>query len=129
MLININSIKVIDVHDFDGLVRDTYGKPYNFQQQDGCKNRQMVNITVPCYAEDYENDTVPEEVNHPQMGVSFQAWLNRDPMQGLNGEESAGWDVEMWWERNFYPDVSMILNDLHDKGLLPEGKYSINIDW
>ena len=37
--------------------------------------------------------------------------------------------TELWWERNFYPDVSMIINDLHSKGLLPAGDYSIDIDW
>jgi hypothetical protein len=39
------------------------------------------------------------------------------------------WSVAMWWERNFYPDVQMIANDLHAKGLLDAGEYVINIDW
>jgi hypothetical protein len=121
---------MIEVQDWDELVEKTYGRPYSFQQQDDCKERGTHELTVPDSAEDYENDTVPETVNHPDMGVSFAAWLARDPKQKLNAES---WDSEsgirMWWERNFYPDVQMIANDLHARGLLDAGKYVIDIDW
>lgn len=65
------------------------------------------------------------------MGVSFKAWLNRAPKQGLSCDPDGkkSWGISMWWERNFYPDVQMIANDLHAKGLLPAGNYIINIDW
>jgi len=122
--------KVIEVGDWDKLVTDTYGRVYNFQQQDGCKSRDIEYITVPCEPEDYENDTVPEIVNGEEMGVSFKAWLERDPKQILsNPEYQNSWCVDLWWDRNFYPHVSMIINDLHSKGLLEEGEYTINIDW
>lgn len=122
--------KVIEVGDWDKLVTDTYGRVYNFQQQDGCKSRGIEYITVPCEPEDYENDTVPEIVNGEEMGVSFKAWLERDPKQILsNPEYQNSWCVDLWWDRNFYPHVSMIINDLHSKGLLEEGEYTINIDW
>lgn len=71
--------KVIDVSDWDELVTTTYNRPYSFQQQDGCKERQRVHITIPDEPYDYENDSVPEEVNGEEMGVSFKAWLERDP--------------------------------------------------
>jgi hypothetical protein len=35
----------------------------------------------------------------------------------------------MWWGRNFYPELSVVVNDLHAKGLLDEGEYEIDIDW
>jgi hypothetical protein len=35
----------------------------------------------------------------------------------------------MFWDRNFYPNVQMVANDLHKKGLLEAGEYSIRIDW
>ena len=127
MSIQIKQINTITVHDFDELVRSTYGRPYSFQQQDDCKDRELVAISVPADPEDYENDSVPEIVNHEDMGVSFSAWLARDPEQLLPGEDK--WSTELWWERNFYPNVSMIINDLHSKGLLPAGDYSIDIDW
>lgn len=127
----IRNVQVIDVSDWDDLVVKTYGRPYSFQQQDGCKPRGVKYFTVPCDPEDYENDTVPEEVNHCDMGVSFAAWLARDPKQKLDSKDE--WDrnsgLNLWWDRNFYPDVSMIVNDLHAKGLLPAGEYMIDIDW
>lgn len=131
MKISTRTEQVIDVGDWDQLVIDTYGKPYSFQQQDGCKERQRVNITIPDEAYDYENDTVPEVVNHEDMGVSFKAWLERDPEQKIPCKYGgAGPDFTgLWWERNFYPDVQMIANDLHARGLIKAGAYTIDIDW
>jgi hypothetical protein len=125
--------QVIDVGDWDQLVIDSYGKPYSFQQQDGCKERQRVKIKIPDQAYDYENDTVPEIVNHEDMGVSFKAWLERDPKQLLN-ELRPDWDdgvnsLNLWWERNFYPDTQMIANDLYEKCLIEADTYTIDIDW
>ena len=127
MSIPIKQINTITVQNFDELVRSTYGRPYSFQQQDGCKGRGLVPISIPEYPEDYENDSVPEIVNHEDMGVSFSAWLARDPEQLLPSRNKSS--TELWWYRNFYPNVSMIINDLHSKGLLPAGDYSIDIDW
>lgn len=111
--------------------KKTYNKPYSFQQQDDCKDRGIEYITVP-YEDphDYSRDTIPEVVNGNIMGVSFKAWLERDPTTKIPSEYSFDLDfTDMWWERNFYPDVSMIINDLHSKGLLEAGEYGINIDW
>ena len=127
MPISIKQINTITVQDFDELVRSTYGRPYSFQQQDDCKSRGLVAISVPEYPEDYENSSVPEIVNHEDMGVSFSAWLARDPEQLLPNKDKSS--TKLWWYRNFYPNVSMIINDLHSKGLLPAGDYSIDIDW
>jgi hypothetical protein len=121
--------KVVGMSDFNDLVRTTYGKPYHIQQQDGCKPRRMEYFSVPVeYPEDYENDTVPEIVNHSEMGVSFKAWLERDPKQKLpNREDDFG--LHLWWERNFYPTLDMVIQDLHSKGLIEPGEYAIDIDW
>lgn len=127
-MIRIVTEQVIDVSDWDDLVMTTYGRPYNFQQQDGCKERQRIRITIPDGADDYDNDTVPEEANHDDMGVSFAAWLARDPKQPLEGQRY-DFQLSIWWDRNFYPSVQMVANDLHEKGLIPEGKYTIDIDW
>lgn len=124
------TLQVIEVPDWDGLVKKTYGRPYNFQQQDGCKKRQLFKFCVPADAYDYSNSTVPEVVNHEQMGVSFAAWIVRDPnapLGGPGGREDYG--LELWWHRNFYPEFQMIANDLYAKGLLEAGHYGINIDW
>lgn len=119
--------KVATVQDFNKLVRETYGKPYNFQQQDDCKERGTVYVSMD-NKYDYENDTVPEIVNHEDMGVSFKAWLERDPSQLLSSTDSKS-SLNLWWYRNFYPDVSMILDDLYRKGLIEYGSFHIEIDW
>lgn len=129
--LQINTIQTIGVSDWDNFVSKTYGRPYSFQQQDDCRSRGNFRLTVPEEAYDYENDTVPEKVNGEEMGVSFKAWLERDPKQKLETEDK--WDREnglsLWWARNFYPDVQMVANDLHEKGLLEAGSYCIVIGW
>ena len=130
-MLKTRKANVIDVGDWDNLVEEVYGRTYSFQQQDDCKERQRVRITVPVtHPEDYDNDTVPEVVNHPDMGVSFKAWLERDPKQKLsNPDDQDEWSLTLWWERNFYPHVDMVINDLHAKGILEAGRYEIDIDW
>lgn len=127
-MIKIQTKQCISLQDWDSFVRKIYGKSYSFQQQDGCKERGSVNITIPEEAEDFENDTVPEKVNGDQMGVSFASWLARDPKQKIK-DQKHDYELELFWNRNFYPDVQMIANDLHVKGLIPTGEYVIEIDW
>lgn len=120
--------KIVTVQDWDKLVQTTYNRPYKFQQQDGCKSRGTYNITIPGYSEDYENDSVPEEINGDDMGVSFEAWLNRDITE-WNGDPSDESFLHLFWERNFYPDVHTLANNLYSKGLIEAGDYVIKIDW
>lgn len=130
-MIKVQTKQVISVQDWDDLVEKTYGKPYCFQQQNGCQDRGNYPITIPASADDFENDTIPEKVNGREMGVSFSAWLARDPNQELDSKDE--WErkngLNLFWTRNFYPDIQMIANDLHAKGLIPAGKYVIDIDW
>ena len=126
----IKTEKVIDVGEWDALVEQTYGRPYAFQQQCGCKSRGIHRFRVPEDAYDYERDSVPEEVNGEEMGVSFAAWLVRDPKQKLSDpDDHQDYSLRLWWERNFYPDMQMIANDLYEKGLLEAGDYIIEISW
>jgi hypothetical protein len=127
-MIKIKTKQVISVQDWDDLVMKTYGKPYMFQQQDGCKERGNFNLTIPGKGEDYENETISEEINGEEMGVSFSSWLARNSKE-WNGEKREKRFVNLFWERNFYPNVQMIANDLHTKGLIPAGDYTIEIDW
>ena len=120
---------VYELYEWDSLVNDIYGKPYSFQQQDGCKSRGTYSFTVPDDCDDdYDNDTIPETIDTSVMGVSFKAWLERDPKQPV-GDCTNNSFIELWWERNFYPDIQMIANDLYSKKLLDAGDYLINIDW
>ena len=144
--------KNIEVSDWDKLVIKTYKRHYSFQQQEGCKSRGIVKITVPSdYSEDDEmHESISELINGEEMGVKFNVWLKRDakaPLNPTNEELKSSnyyWGknaeaeikykndinhIKMFWERNFYPDVHEVINDLHKKGLLEAGKYNINIDW
>ena len=127
-MIKIQPIQMIEVQHWDDLVRETYKKPYSFQQQDGCQARGIVELKVPDMPSDFKNDTLPDTINGQKMGVSFQAWLARDSKE-WNGPAEDRLYFDMFWQRNFYPDIQMLANDLHAKGLLPAGEYMINIDW
>ena len=128
-MIKIKNVKIIEVSDWDKLVSDTYGKPYNFQQQDGCQPRGIFHLTIPSeYTYDDEmNDEIPEVINGEIMGVKFEKWLERDPNQPVAGRTDYG--IGLRWERNFYPDIHTVANDLHKRGLIEAGEYSIELDW
>lgn len=87
--------------------------------------RQRIAITVPpdC-VEDFPNDTLEDSISENGLGVSFKAWLEKDPNEISNISER-----ELFWERKFYPNLSMVINDLYEKGLLEAGEYEIDIDW
>lgn len=121
--------QVIDLQDWDALVEATYGRPYSFQQQDGCKGRGKERLTVSLDdPDDYEEDTVPDEINGDEMGVSFKAWLARDPKEWNGAEGDDRW-LDLFWGRNFYPTAESIGHDLLKRGLIEAGEYVIDIDW
>lgn len=129
MTLKFKTEKIISVQNWDALVQKTYGRIYSFQQQDGCKDRGLFRFSVPnsetC---DFEKDSIVEEVNSPDQGVSFKAWLERDPKQKIPNQQY-NWELSLFWSRNFYPEFQMVANDLNSKGLLPDGEYAIDIDW
>ena len=130
--LKVRNVKMIDVQDWDNLVQSTYGRVYNFQQQDGCQGRGIFNLTIPSdWADEQEEEThdeIPEIINGNKRGVKFEKWLERDPEQTV-GNEKDKWSIDLWWERNFYPNIHTVANDLYKKGLIEAGEYSINIDW
>jgi hypothetical protein len=151
-MIKVKKVKMIEVSDWDELVSNTYGKPYNFQQQNGCQSRGIVKITIPDITYEEEmNDKIPEVINDEhKMGVKFDVWLSRDPNEPLNPSKEELKNCNYYWgeseddeiiwkqdknhiicffERNFYPDLQTVANDLYKRGLIDSGEYSINIDW
>jgi len=130
-MIKTKTVQIITISDWNKLVRETYGRPYNFQQQEGCKPRGTFYFSVPDRGidDDFENDTISEAlIFNDEEGVSFSAWLARDPTKKLP-KQKRDYELEMWWERKFWPCVGMIIDDLHTKGLLEIGEYGIEIDW
>lgn len=129
-MLKYSVIKMVELADWNKLVSDTYKRPYSLQQQDGCVGRGTRSILVPSShkTDEFMNESVPEEVNGSKMGVRFKKWLERDPDKGV-GDRKEDYEIELFWTRNFYPDINMVANDLHAKGLIKEGRYHINIDW
>src|SRR5574343_909701 len=130
MNLSIEQWNVINESDWSELVRTTYGRPYRLQQQDDClENGSLVFISTDNeFEDDFENETIPEVVSNTERGVSFKAWLERDPDKKI--QSKGGYDpTALWWERNFYPEVNMIAVDLCKRGLLPAGDYVIYVSW
>jgi hypothetical protein len=126
-----NTVATISVQDWNAFVIEVYGRPYNFQQQDGCRMRGQFRLSVyneydPDWDNGYDNDTIPEDVNTEEMCVSLKGWLARDPKQPLPNQEYDYW-LSTWWERNFYPNIEILAQDLCHRGLLAPGKYLILI--
>lgn len=151
-MLKFKKVNLIDVDDWDNLVEETYGKIYSLQQQDGCRDRGIINISIPddAWEEEEMHDRIPEVVNGEEMGVKFETWLKRDPAEPLNPtadelkECNYYWgdsekekedfitdksNIRLFWERNFYPFLQTVANNLHKKGLIESGDYMIKIDW
>lgn len=113
--------RVVSVQDWDKLVEKVYGRPYSFQQQNGCQSRGIVELEVPNGEDNDEemNDQIPMKINGEIMGVKLATWLAADPKEYEN----------IFWERNFYPDLYTLADDLFKKGHIEAGEYTINIDW
>jgi hypothetical protein len=126
MTLHIKPMSMIRLSDWDELVVKTYGRPYNFQQQDGCRSRGTLELYVPEEFEDDYPETISEDVHRKERGVSFSAWLARDPKQPLPRENA---HLQSWWCCKFYPNIQMVANDLYARGILPRGDYVIKIDW
>ncbi len=128
MKLKITQRNQITLEDWNKLVEETYKRPYDFQQQEGCQDRGVYTINIPEeFSEEEIQEIVPEIVNGEEMCVKFSSWLKRDPEQLLENEKYK-WERTLWWQRNFYPHIQMIANDLHLKGLIPAGEYDIKVD-
>jgi hypothetical protein len=130
-MLKFETVRLINLRDWDDFVTEIYKKPYSFQQQDGCKEKGITRFSVPTdewEGDDFENTEIPFEVNGNEMGVRFATWLNTNPKDTRQHFEYE-WGNAMFWERNFYPALEMIVKDLQFKGLLGQGEYAIDIDW
>ena len=111
---------MIECSDFDALVKKVYGRPYCFQQQGGCLDRGVYYFDIT-----EEDDFIDYE---DEDEVTLEKWLARDPKEKLNEQQSDA-SLEMWWHREFYPDLDILAYDLYKKGHLEVGEYAINVDW
>ena len=132
-MLQYNTVKMVSLSDWDKLVKDTYGKPYSFQQQDGCKDRGTYRLVVPVeYADEIDlgmPKDIPFKINGDEMGVRFSTWLNIS-VEDINKKYPEDYPNanRLFWDRNFYPDIEVVANDLYNKGLIEKGEYLIDID-
>lgn len=125
-MIKYELIKLIEDSDFDKLIEETYGKPYCFQQQDGCKDRGVHRFSVPHEPWGEYPKEIEIEINGSEMGIDFDTWVNHDINDKFFGEK---WRNDLFYERNFYPEFWKLVNDLYARGLIEKGSYVLNIDW
>lgn len=122
--------KVIDSSDLDALVVATYGKPFCFQQQDDCRDRGSYQFEVksePDLSDEFKGKTELDcGINGEDYGVDFQTWLNTKASDFYDGKP---FYQDLWFERNFYPDMVYLLSDLCKRGLIEAGRYTIEVDW
>lgn len=122
----MKTIEVVPCEEFDELVRKTYNRPYCIQQQNNTALETIVKININ-NAQDYPSVKIE---GHPDVwdidGVSFADWINRDPKEKLN-DMMDDWEIDLWWQRHFYPELNTIAKDLYQKGLLDKKTYKILI--
>jgi hypothetical protein len=117
----IENVKLIGETEFSRLVSETYGRPYQLQQQDNCMGQDEI-----------ERVTVPDEGIDIDDDARFAEWRDADvpdPVGVLHGETRWDWEVELYWQREYYPPLQELVNDLHERGLLPQGDYVIHASW
>lgn len=117
-MIRFEDVKLISETELSRRVSELFGRPYQLQQQgDMLGQNSVVLMQVP---------EEPDDVGLP----SLAEWSSRDVNQKPPG---VAWDRdylrEMWWHREFYPDLQEVLNELHRLGELPEGEYAIHVSW
>ena len=124
----MKNVIMIDVQEWNKIVSSTYWKPYNFQQQDWCKDRWTFKFNVPNDEwDEYEwiEELTPVSQYETNMWVDFMKWQWTPAII-----DWPDWREEVLkWERYFYPSVYSVANDLFNRWLLAEWEYLINIDW
>ena len=131
MPLKTKQITVVEMCDWDNFVVETYGRPYKIQQQEGCREREMLVISVPCAFEEeerYMHNDIPDTGYSEYFGVKFNEWLKRVPAKETKNVR-INQDRRIFWHRHFYPNLNTLANALYLEGLIEAGTYYINIDW
>jgi hypothetical protein len=128
-MLKFETTRYVRVDDFNRLVVETYGRPYILEQRDGCEPKFLFFAIIPSDGDefDYPNESIPEKIDCEEEGVSFEAWLKRDPKQ-WKGPRREKKFLKKFWEEKFFPDAQMLFNDLNAKGLIESGNYIIDLD-
>lgn len=145
----IETVHKIWESEFSDLVSEVYGRPYRLQQQGDCYAQDSI-IEITATEEDYPDDWVPYEDE-----ITLEKWLSADPNapirnprydqyrelalqhpgKGYEKLEKDEWEGpgttthDLYWEREFYPPLEDLVNDLCKKGKIPAGDYVIHVWW
>lgn len=114
------TVQVIWEHDFNKVVQSVYGKPYVFQQQGDMLLGQNGYYPFTVHsAEKYQQWDATE------IDAELTRWLSAEPPQNARA-----FTIQLWWERENYPDIDVILYDLaYRRGLMASGRYALHVWW
>ena len=107
-IIKYEEVRMVESSEIDRVVEKIYQLPFTYQQQN------IENDTK----ESFEYWIVPDDNNFPE-GMPLEKWAKEEkPLTTSSKQDFIG---------SVYPDFQQILNELHRRGLMPEGKYIISI--
>lgn len=128
MKLEYQNLRVIENYKWSEFISSVYNLPYNYQQQNECQNTNFeFNIPNDLEEEDLGSDSIPYEVNGKDECVKFDVWVN-SKLEDISKNFEYESDAVIFYNRNFYPSIFQILNDLYNRGLIEEGDYLIRID-
>lgn len=61
--------------------------------------------------------------------ISNKSFYDPNNESNKKSREVGGLLNTLWWEREFYPDLNELLDDMLSRGLIEEGEYEMEIDW
>lgn len=115
-------VTLIHESEFSKLVREVYGRPYQFQQQGDMMGQESI----------YQFSVPAQGIGDHWQAVPLDEWLAATPPSKLDlgqGYDRDSFTENLRWEREFYSEMEDIVNDLHAKGLIEEGDYALHIWW
>lgn len=114
------TVTLIDEGEFSRLVSKTYQRPYSFQQQGSMMGQDTIwEFSLPLR---YEPDD--EYGYNDWEGPSLLEWCTT-PI----GEFDSEWKAKLHWHREYYPEFEAVIDDMHKRGLIPDGDYALHVQW
>lgn len=151
--IKIRTIEVIDESDLNKLVQEVYGRPWNLQQQgEMMSNDSLAYLEVfpndeevrswPEYAafEKWRDVPMDEPIEGPEAD-RYREILAEELAKDEPDENLIKWwehyitlkpgtlEYQLYWERDYYPPQDILMGDLCERGLIPEGEYHVWVSW
>ncbi|MBB3752468.1 hypothetical protein FHT44_004980 [Mycolicibacterium sp. BK634] len=132
------NITLILESDWSELVAEVFDRPYNFQQQAGCRSNDTIwKFTVPESFKDWDLNAVD---------AAIEQWRNSEPHRNeqipavRDGKvvyvehprrewPMSDFSLKLWWERENWPEFEDVMCVLARRGLIDPGEYALHIWW